>query len=156
MELSPCKLTRLCIISTPAGFTASASSYNCLASSKLPFISASLPRMYSTACDVGKRLAASWIQKPASLRCCCSMKSSARKKTKTKNHLTISWNKLETFLHINYISSCPLSTLKHEAMILHSVYYYKWIHWMDLFLMLKTLYRCSWTSLGCCPDRGWP
>lgn len=29
-----------------------------------------------------------------------------------------------------------------------TAYYHKWIHWMDLFSMLRALCSCSWTSLG--------
>lgn len=51
---------------TCVGLMDRASSYQRCASSQFPRSSATWPRMYSTLWDIGKRLAASWVQAVAS------------------------------------------------------------------------------------------
>lgn len=59
-------LTSRCMLFTWVGLMDKASSYHRRASSMFPRSSATWPRMYRTLWDIGKRLAASWVQAVAS------------------------------------------------------------------------------------------
>lgn len=60
------RLTSRCMLFTWVGLMDKASSYHRRASSMFPRSSATWPRMYRTLWDMGKRLAASWVQAVAS------------------------------------------------------------------------------------------